>query len=130
MVQGPRLPERVPGIPNDILDAALAVGLKEFIDYCSAPMGPGGHEGERGDDARHLRPERCPLDPVGPPDVPSLHRQVQLEADVRARRPAVGGRTVTRPSVTVDGVLLAAVRPDAEHSRLPDRPTLRRRLLY
>jgi hypothetical protein len=122
--------ERISRIPDNVPDAALAVSLKEFIDDCLSPVCPRRYEREGSHHAGNLRPERGPLDPIGPPDIACLHRQMQLEAHVRARRSAVGGRAVSRPGIAVDGVLLASVGTDAKHPRLPDRPTLLRCLLH
>ncbi|HEX9316404.1 MAG TPA: hypothetical protein VGA71_13480, partial [Actinomycetota bacterium] len=101
-----RLAERVPRIPDNVLDAIPAsLGLEDVVDNSPAAVCARRNEGERGDPG-HLGPQRRSFNPVGPPDIPGLNRQVQLEADVRTRRPAVGGRAVPCPGVAVHGVLL------------------------
>ena len=131
MVHGSRLAERVPGIPDDVLDGvALLARLEQLIDNRPPPVRPRSHEREGRDDAGNLRSERGPLDAVGPPDVPGLHGQVQFEAHVWPGRPTVGGRAVPRSGIAVYGVLLATVRPNAQYPRLPDCPALLRCLLH
>jgi hypothetical protein len=107
VVHGSRLAEGVSRIPDDVLDPSLIPGLQEFIDDGSPPVRPRRNEREGGHHPGNLPPERGPLDPVGPPDVPGLHGKVQLEAGVRPSRPAVGGRAVPGSGVWINGVLLA-----------------------
>ncbi len=65
-------------------------------------------------DVGDLRPQGDLVDPVRPPDVAGLHREVELVAHVGTGRAAVGGGAVARPGLGVHRVDLAAVRTDAE----------------
>ena len=78
-------------------------------------MRAGRDEREAGDHAGDLVGEGGLVDAVGPLHVAGLDGQMQLVADIRSGRAAVGGGAVPGPGVPVDGVLVAAVGTDAEH---------------
>ena len=100
VMDGSRLAERVPRIPDDIVDGiAVSIGVQQLVDDRPSPMRPRRNERKRGHHAGNLRPQRGSLDPIGPPDIPCLHSKVQLEAYVRPRRPAIGGRAMPGPSI-------------------------------
>ena len=59
---------------------------------------------------------------VGPSDIPGLDGQVELIADKRSCRPAVGGRPVSGSCVRIDRVALATIGAHSEHLGPTDGP--------
>jgi len=99
----------------------LLLRRDEVVDDRSPAVGAGRVEGEAGDDTGRFAGERDLVDVVGPSDVAGLRGEVELVADVRTRRAAVGGGTVSGSSVAVDRVDVAAVAAATEYLR-PDPP--------
>ena len=78
---------------------ARLLGRDQVIDDGPAPVGAGRDQAQAGDDAGHLVGQGHRVDVVGPAHVAGLDGQVQLVADVRPGRAAVGGRAVPGPGI-------------------------------
>src|SRR3974390_127005 len=99
---GPRLAERVAGVPEHLGEVlALFLGGEEGVDDGPASVGAGGEQADRGDHRGGFGSQGGPVDVVGPAHLSRLNGQMELVADVGAGRTAVGGRAVAGSSVGV-----------------------------